>query len=148
MEKPNLTDCRKILGAFRRSKKKVLSLDALSRVVGLYPDVLGEKLSYFSPMIMMDPSINTRDLVPEIEAYVEELESAKAKKPAQKRVIVTQKELLQYSSITDFIYKKMTSVGGLIDPGYQMTDEDLKALEKLVKLEQNRRKKKRPRSKK
>ncbi len=141
MEKsPNKNDIRKIAGAIKRSKKKVITLDALSRLVGLYPDVLGDKISYFAPMIMLDPSINCRDFLPEMEAYCEEKPEGKKEKESVKRVVVKNTELLDYRSISDFVYRKFTSVGGLIDPSYIMTDEDLVILRKLVDNEIRKRK--------
>ena len=50
MGKPTKADVKRVLGALKRSKKKFVSLEALSRLVGLYPDVLGDTLSFFEPM--------------------------------------------------------------------------------------------------
>ena len=141
MKKPTKAEVKRILGALKRSKKKFVTLEALSRLVGLYPDVLGDTLSYFEPMIRMDPSINTRDLVPALQAYVAEpIKPVDPSKP--KRVAVSKKDLAAYSSINDFVYKKMTNVGGLVDTSMVLTDEDLRILEKLVQFEIARRKKK------
>ena len=140
MGKPTKAEVKRILGALKRSKKKFVSLEALSRLVGLYPDVLGETLAYFEPMIRMDPTINTRDLTPALQEYVAEpIKPADPNKP--KRVVVSKKELSQYSSIADFAYKKMTNVGGLVDTSMTLSDEDLRVLEKLVQNEITRRKK-------
>ena len=140
MAKPTKADVKRVLGALKRSKKKFVSLEALSRLVGLYPDVLGDMLSYFEPMIRMDPSINTRDLVPALQEYIAEpLKPVDPNKP--KRTVISKKELAQYSSIPDFVMKKMTNVGGLVDTSMKLTDEDLHILEKLVQNEINRRKK-------
>ena len=140
MGKPTKADVKRVLGALKRSKKKFVSLEALSRLVGLYPDVLGDMLSYFEPMIRMDPSINTRDLVPALQEYVADpIKPVDPNKP--KRVIVPKKELAKYSSIPDFVYKKMTNVGGLVDTSLSLSDEDLYLLERLVHNEITRRKK-------
>ena len=140
MGKPTKAEVKRILGALKRSKKKFVTLEALSRLVGLYPDVLGDTLAYFEPMIRMDPSINTRDLTPLLLEYVAEpIKPVDPDKP--KRVVVSRKQLSQYSSIADFAYKKMTNVGGLVDTSMTLTDEDLHILEKLVQNELARRKK-------
>ncbi|MCR5348900.1 MAG: hypothetical protein K6E59_04755 [Bacilli bacterium] len=140
MTKPTKAEVKRVLGALKRSKKKFVSLDALSRLVGLYPDVLGDTLSYFEPMIRLDPSINTRDLVPLMQEYLAEpMRPSDPKKP--KRPTVSKKELAKYSSIADFAFKKMTNVGGLVDTSMVLSDEDLLVLEKLVQNEMNRRKK-------
>ena len=138
--KPTKADIKRILGGLKRSKKKFVTLEGLSRVVGLYPDVLADTLAYFEPMIRMDPSINVRDLEPQLREYVAEpLKPASADKP--KRVTVSRKELARYSSIPDFVFKKMTNVGGLVDTAVVLSDEDLLVLDKLVQNEIKRRKK-------
>ncbi len=142
MNKPTKAEIKRVLGALKRSKKKFVSLEALSRIVGLYPDVLADSLAYFEPMIRMDPSINCRDLEPAMEAYLlEPAKPVKAGQPKPKRVAVSKKELAKYSSIADFVYKKMTSVGGLVDTSHRLSDEDLRILEKLIEREKAERRK-------
>ena len=86
----------------------------------------------------MDYEYDLTELVPAIEEYIEK---SQEKKPAPvKKNLVTQKILDQYSSIGDFIYKKMT-IGGLLDPNTELSDKDLKILKKLIIEEQQKRKK-------
>lgn len=140
--KPTKTEIRRIAGAIKRSKKKVIHLDALSRLTGLYPDVLGEKLREFEPMILLDDSINCRDLLPRLEEYLEApSENIKRKPASSKAPAVRKKDLAGYSSIADFVYKKMTSVGGLVDTSARLSDEDLALLKRLIENEQKARKK-------
>ena len=109
-------------------------------MVGLYPDVLADTLSYFEPVIRLDPTINMRDLVPAMKEFlVEPMKPVVANKP--KRVVVSKKELGQYASIGDFVLKKMTNVGGLVEPSTRLSDYDLLILEKLVSNEIAKRKK-------
>ena len=139
MTKPTKAEVKRILGALKRSKKKFVPLESLSRLVGLYPDVLADTLAYFEPMIRMDPSINTRDLTEAMNAYLAEpVKVAPANKP--KRQNAPKKEVAKYASVADFVYKKMTSIGGLVDVSVQLSDEDLLVLQKLIQNEQNRRK--------
>ncbi len=140
MDKPTKAEVQRILGALKRSKKKVVDLEALSRLMGRYPDVLADTLSYFEPMIRMDPSINVRDLVPEMNAYLEVPLKPKSEKP--KKLAVRKSEVAKYSSIGEFVYHKMTSVGGLVDPSIRLSDTDLRILEKLVEAETKKRQKK------
>ena len=144
--KPTKAFVKRVLGALHRSKKKVVYLDNLARLVGLYPDVLADGLAYFEPLIRMDPTINIRDLTPALEGYLEIPMEPKREKP--KKVAVSKKEVASYSSIADFVYKKMTSVGGLVDTAARLSDEDLRVLEKLVQREQERRLKKDTKKKK
>ena len=140
MDKPTKAEVQRILGALKRSKKKVVDLDLLSRLMGRYPDVLANTLAYFEPMIRMDASINIRDLVPAMEEYLVEPLKAKPAKP--KKPAVRKSELAKYASIGDFVYRKMTTIGGLVDPSIRLSDEDLRILEKLVESETKRRLKK------
>lgn len=141
MGKPTKAEVKRILGALRRSSKKFVPLETLSRLVGLYPDVLADTLAYFEPMIRMDTSINTRDIVPALEEYLKEPVKPVKAGPKPKRIAISQKELAEYSSIADFIYKKMTNVGGLIDTSRKLSDEELHLLQKLIERELKKRKK-------
>ena len=141
-KKPTKVEIKRISGAIKRSKRKFLSLDALSRLVGLYPDVLGNKLSYFEPMVMMDFSLNMKDLLPALEKYLEEPSSVAKPKTKARRPSVSKKELAKYSSITDFVYKRMTTVGGLVDTSCQLSAEDLSVLRKLIDNEEKKQNKK------
>ena len=140
--KPTKTEIRRIAGAIKRSKKKVIHLDALSRLTGLYPDVLGEKLREFEPMILLDDSINCRDLLPQLEEYLAAPSENVKRKVGPKATPVRKKDLEEFSSVTDFVYKKMTNVGGLVDTSIRLSDDDLALLKRLIEREQKRRKKK------
>ena len=133
--KPTKAMVHRILGALHRSKRKYVPLESLSRLVGIYPDVLADTLVYFEPMIRMDLTINTRDLEGALEEYLKE---PIREKPASIRIKKT--EILQYSSIADFVYKRMTSVGGLVDSSIALDDKDLEILKRLVDKEMLRRK--------
>jgi len=123
-------------------------LDMLSRMVGLYSDVLADDLEYFAPLIRMDSTLNMKDLVPQLQAFIAQEESVKAQEPKVKRVVATKKELSQYPNISSFVYAKMTSAGGLVDPSNRLSDEDLHVLKKLVDREVTKRKKEAKKKKK
>lgn len=134
MNKPSKRQAQRIAAALRKGKKKVITLDALSRLVGLYPDVLGEQLLYFSPMILMDPTVNCKDLLPQIEEYVKSFESPqKEKVPSSPKV--KKKEVDEFKGVNDFVYQKMTSAGGLVDRSSRLSEKDLKILHRLVNAE-------------
>lgn len=139
----NITEARKILSVIEKNRsRRFLSLDDLSRLSGYYPDVLGEYLSYFDPTVMIDASFNVKGLEGPLKEYIVELEKKNASKP--KRIVVTKKTLKEYSSIGDFLYKKMTGAGGLVDTSTILSDEDLMVLHKMVDTEiEDRRKAKR-----
>ena len=85
----------------------------------------------------MDPEFNLMELVPTIKQYINEQEENKT---LVKKPIIKKKDIDKYESINDFIYKKMTSVGGLLDRNAVLSDTDLRVLKKLVVEEQNYRK--------
>lgn len=142
MNEPKKNDIKRILIALKKTSLKYVPLDKLARLVGLYADIISDELVYFEPMIKFDPMINTKDLLPQLEAYMAETEEPKKKKAApSKRVVATKKQLAEFASIQDFVYKKMTNAGGLVDRSNALSDEDLHILKKLVDAETSARRK-------
>lgn len=140
MKAPSITTLKKYLTAILKIKAKYITPERLSKVLGLYPEVITETLSYFDPMINMDPEYDVLELVPAIKDYIAKEEEKKT--PVIRTEFVTRKNLDEYESVGDFIYRKM-SVGGLIDKNAVLTDKDLRMLKKLISEEQTRRKNKR-----
>ena len=140
MKEPKLTDVKKYLHALLKLNKKYVTSERLSRVVGQYPDVINETISYFYPMISMDPEYNLMELVPSMKAYVVKVEEEKNNN-VKPQVTIRKKDVQQYDSIYDFVQRKMTNSGGLLDRNVRLSDADLKILKKLISEEQNRRKK-------
>lgn len=136
MKAPRLTTVKKALQSLRASKAKYVSLDDLARLLGVYSDVLGDELSYFAPSILLDPSFNVRSIEPYLESYAQEHSSTRRIKPA------SQREVDAYDSVAAFVYGKMTSAGGLVDPSLRLDDHDLRLLAKVVKKERALLKKK------
>ncbi len=124
----NKSLAKKYVSEIKSAKAKHLTSDALSRHMGIYPEIIREQLSFFDPIITMDLDINIRDLLPQIEAYIEE-EEAKAEKKA--RVVIKKSELQKYGSIAEFVYEKY-SINGLVDRNAVLNEVDLKTLKKLV----------------
>lgn len=139
----NKTRARKYLSIIKNTRGKNLSSEALARKMGIYPDVIREELSFFEPMITMDMEFNFRDLVPLIEQYIENEE---LNSPKKERVVIRKSELNQYSSVSDFLYQKLT-IGGLVDKNKQLSELDLKTLKKLVNDELVKLEKKNKKSK-
>ncbi len=140
MAQLSLTRIKKIHSVIKSDKRKFVSLDMLSRKLGIYPDVLGGELSEFNPMVFMDSSLNMKSLLPLLEERMKELEEEKAKQPKAPRVVATKKEVLEYRSIQSFVYAKMTGAGGLVDTSAVLDDKDLRILQKLVANEIAKRK--------
>lgn len=140
MKEPRLSDVKKYLNAILKLKKKYVTTDRLSRIVGLYPEVINETLSYFEPTINMDPDFNLMELVPALKEYIEKVEEEKNDLSFRPQVVIKKKDVDQYDSIYDFIYRKMTNAGGLLDKNVILSDADLKILKKLIAEEQAKRK--------
>lgn len=139
MNEPKLVEVKKYLNALVKMNKKYVTSERLSKVVGIYPEIINEQLSFFEPTLMMDPEFNLMELVPALKKFVidkEEKSSTLIKRPAIKKAT-----LEQYDSVSDFIYKRMTLVGGLLDRNVVLSDTDLRILKKLIVEEQQRRKK-------
>ena len=137
MKAPSVNVLKKYLSALTKIKAKYVTAERLSRVIGVYPEVINDTLSYFEPMLMMDPEYNLLALVPEIKKYLNELEEKKV--PVQPVEAVTRKQIEEYESVVDFIYKKM-SIGGIIDRGAYLTDKDLRIIKRLATDELKKRK--------
>ena len=138
MKSPNVTVLKKYLNALTKIKAKYVTAERLSRVVGVYPEVINETLSYFEPMLMMDPDYNLLELVPAMKQYVIDLEEKKTS-PINHEEIISRKQIEEYESVVDFIYKKM-SVGGIIDRGAYLTEKDLRIIKRLANEELKKRK--------
>ena len=136
MKEPSVTLLKKYLAAMSKIKAKYITSERLSRVVGVYPEVINENLSYFDPLIMMDYEYNLLELVPTIKKYIEDKESGASNAP--KAPLVTKKVASEFDSVVDFVYKKM-SIGGLVDKSTVLTDKDLRILKHLVNDELNSR---------
>ena len=137
MKAPSVTVLKKYLSALTKIKAKYVTADRLSRVVGVYPDVICENLSYFEPMLMMDSSFNLLELVPAIKDYISDLEEKKV--PVEKVEIIGKKDVEEYESVVDFIYKRMT-VGGIIDRGVVLSEKDLRIIKRLASDELKKKK--------
>ena len=139
MKEPKLNDIKKYLNAILKLNKKYVTSERLSKVVGVYPEIINENLSYFEPTLMMDPEFNLMELIPALKKFVIEKEEAKnttlIKKPQ-----INKKQLEQFDSVSDFIYKKMTFTGGLLDRNVVLSDTELRILKRLISEEQARRK--------
>ena len=118
-------------------KKKYITVDRLSHVVGYYSDVIQNTLEYFEPMLKMQPDFNLLELVPAMKQFVIDKEENKVKEI--KAPAIHKKELEKFESITDFIYKKLT-YGGVVDRNAELSDTDLRILKKLISEEQAKRK--------
>ncbi len=138
MKEPKVSDIKKFLSGITKINRKYVTSERLSRVVGLYPEIINEQLSYFEPTLKMDPEFNLMELVPQLKQYVIDQEENRAL--VHKQPSIKKKDLEAYESINDFIYRKMTSVGGLLDRNIVLSDTDLRILKKLIAEEQANRK--------
>ena len=132
MKGPSITVLKKYLNAMSKNKVKYMTCERLSRIVGVYPDVIADNLSYFDPMINMDPAYDLLSLIPQIKEYIKEEKEKKA--PSAPKVVATKKDVDSYKSVSDFVYKKMT-FAGMIDRNQVLSEKDLRILKRLVNEE-------------
>lgn len=138
MKAPSITVLKKYLTAMSKNKVKYMTCERLAHIIGVYPEVIAENLSYFEPMLKMDTSLDLLQLIPMIKDYIIAEEDKKAIQP---KVVALKKDIVEYESIADFIYKKMT-YAGLIDRSTVLNEKDLKILKRLVTMELTALKKK------
>ena len=137
MAEPKVSEIKKYISAMEKMKKKYITVERLSRVIGYYPDIICDTLAYFEPMLKMQPDFNLLELVPMMKQFVINKEENKVKEI--KGPAIKKKQLEEYESITDFIYRKMT-YGGVVDRNAELSDTDLRILKKLIAEEQAKRK--------
>ncbi|NCA96923.1 MAG: hypothetical protein EOM77_01880 [Bacteroidia bacterium] len=142
MNGPSLSNVRKYIVAIKKSPRKYLTAEHLSKEMGLFPDVINRTLSYFDPLVNMDFTYDIRKLLPIMEEYAHDIGEEK-KKVAKPRVVTSKKDVAEYVSVSEFIFKKyVLESSGLFDRSATLSDADLRVLKKLLTLEQNERKKK------
>ena len=129
MKGPSVTVLKKYLTAMSKNKVRYMTCERLSRFVGVYPEVIAENLSYFDPMINMDPSYDLLVLIPQMKEYIQQEEDKKAN--VAPKVVAKKKDVVQYESVSDFVYKKMT-FAGMVDRNLVLNEKDLRILKRLV----------------
>ena len=58
MKEPKVSEVKKYLNAIIKLNKKYVTTERLSKVVGVYPDVITDTLCYFEPTLAMDYEYN------------------------------------------------------------------------------------------
>ena len=132
MKGPSVAVLKKYLTAMSKNKVKYMTCERLSNLVGVYPEIIADTLSYFDPMIKMDPSYDLLVLIPQMKQYIQDEEDKKA--PAGPKVVATKKDVVDYESVSDFVYKKMT-FAGMVDRNIVLNEKDLRILKRLVNEE-------------
>ena len=129
MKGPSVTVLKKYLNAMTKNKVKYMTCERLSRIVGVYPEIIAEALSYFDPLLNMDPSYDLLVLIPQIKEYIQEEEEKKASNAP--KIMAKKKDINEYESVSDFVYKKMT-FAGMVDRNLVLNEKDLRILKRLV----------------
>lgn len=139
MKEPSVSTLKKYLSCMSKMKAKYITAERLSKVVGIYPEVISDTLSYFDPTLKMDYEYNLLELVPSIKQFIEDKEK---KKDVLIRIDpISKKDVDKYDSVIDFVYKKM-AIGGFVDKSVNLSSSDLRILKRLINEELNKRKKK------
>ena len=129
MKGPSISVLKKYLHLMTKNKVRYMTSERLSRLVGVYPEVINENLSYFDPMINMDPSYDLLVLIPQIKEYIQQEEEKKSNNAP--KVIATKRDVVEYESVADFVYKRMT-FAGMVDRTIVLNEKDLRVLKRLV----------------
>lgn len=129
MKGPSVVVLKKYLNAVSKNKVKYMTCERLAHFVGVYPEIIADNLSFFEPMLKMDASFDLLTLIPKIKEYIQEEEEKKT--PSLPKVVATKKDVIEYESVADFVYKKMT-FGGMVDRNLVLNEKDLKILKRLA----------------
>lgn len=142
MKKSTLSNLKKVAAYLKKeSRRKYITLDMVSRSVGIYSDILADDLSFLNPVLLMDPSVNMKDYLEPLEEAIYQEENKRKDSSSPRYEAVTKKELALYPSIQEFMYQKLTNAGGLVDTSITLSDHDLRVLKKLVERETSERRK-------
>ena len=87
--KPSISRLRRIKSTLEKKQKKYVTLDMLSRYVGLYSDVVADELVYFEPMVKMDTSMNMMDVLPLIQDYLAQVDETNKENREKKQIYKT-----------------------------------------------------------
>lgn len=139
MTAPKKSNIKKYVTIIKSSKDKYITVDDLSRMIGIYQDIIQNDLSYFDPMIKIDTNFDILTILSDLQKYIKIDKKQPKKTNNIKKDNKLDREASKFQSVQDFVYKKM-SLGGLIDRSSVLNDEDLKILKKLIIEEQNKRK--------
>ena len=135
----NKNKARKYLKIIESIRRKYISLDMLANKIGIYSDIIANDLSYFDPLIKLDLDYNVKDLIPALTEYINQVNEVKESVKKEHNPI-KKKQLEQYASVSDFIYKKLT-ISGFFDRNLTLNPQDLKVLRRLINEELHPKKK-------
>ena len=79
-------------------------------------------------MINMDPSYDLLVLIPQIKEYIQQEDKKSNNAP---KVMATKRDVVEYESVADFVYKRMT-FAGMVDRSLVLNEKDLRVLKRLV----------------
>ena len=120
MEKFTKVKAKKYLDAIKKGNKKYVTSQYISNMLGIQEDIVREELSRFDDFIRLLDDYNLVDIIPQLQNYINT--RVKREKPTQK-----------YTSVVDFLYKNMTTPGGLIDKSAKLNRTQLNDLHILIK---------------
>lgn len=134
----NKTNTKKYIQIIKNSKRKVVTVDEVSKKTGEKSDLIRDNLIAFNPLINFDLNYDLHGILNDLENCLASFEL----EPVKKRMVVRSSEVDKYKSLLDYIYKKMTIAGGMLDLGYKLNKKDIKMLKKLLKRDEDNLKKK------
>ncbi|MEG2053067.1 MAG: hypothetical protein RRZ92_03865 [Bacilli bacterium] len=123
-----ITNLRKYKKALLSSKKKNVCLHDLSLMTGIMDERILDDCIVLEPLLRMSPDYNYRNLLEEIDVFIEENKAVK--KPTKKKV----KKIIECTSL-EYIISKTVLPGGIINRSYTFNEDELKALRKIINKE-------------
>lgn len=128
----NKTNTKKYIQVIKNSKRKVVTVDEVSKKTGKKSDLIRDNLVAFNPLINFDLNYDLHGILTDLENSLVEFEH----EPIKKRMSIKSIEVDKYKGILDYIYKKMTVAGGILDLGYKLNKKDIKLIKKLLKKDE------------
>ena len=128
MNKSELKQLEKILISLKTNKSKFVTAEHLSQQIGIVPEAIQALCANFNPIVTIDFSFDLKELIPEIETFLEV--NLKTRATARK-TSPSKKKPLPYRSVIEFVYDRMTT-DGIVDKSRQMSDAELRLLKRVA----------------
>src|SRR5574344_1105684 len=129
----NKTNTKRYIQIIKSSKRKVVTVDEVSKKTGEKSDFIRDNLVSFNPLINFDLNYDLHGILTDLENCLLEFES----EPIKKRMSIRSSEVDKYKNMLDYVYKKMTIAGGMLDLCYKLNKKDIKIIKKLLKKDED-----------
>ena len=103
MTAPKKSNIKKYVTIIKSSKDKYITVDDLSRMIGIYQDIIQNDLSYFDPMIKIDTNFDILTILSDLQKYIKIDKKQPKKTNNIKKDNKLDREASKFQSVQDFV---------------------------------------------